>query len=357
MTPKALRVLLLGDARSIHVQRLVDEYQRRDLEVGWLSLEEGDERGQRLPRRGIIRPLNYILSAVDVRREIDRFRPHVINAHFATAYGFVAATATRHTEVPIVLHIWGSDILVGPRRSNFTRRKAEAALRRANIVIGDSNCLIDAAASLSDMQRTEVIPWGMERRYFDLFAVDKNLSKPLKIIMPRPHESVYNTSFAIHGLEELLADGSVQLTVPAWGALRDRFEARAANLPDGAVRYYDRLDRDDYMKMLAEQDIFLSCALSDSSPASLIEAMAVGLIPIVGDIPGVRELVDGSSGYLFDLQQPSELTQVCQRVLGGADDLLEMRSCNHQRMSNEAVFEDNIDRTIALMREVAGHDG
>jgi len=354
MNDAPLKVLLLGDARSVHLQRLVDAYTNRNLNVVWASLENGDNRAQQLPRRGLIRPMNYLLAAGDVRRIIEREKPDVINAHFASSYGFVAATARRQYNLPIVLHVWGSDILIAPSRSAYSRRKVEGALRSASVVIGDSKYLVGQAAKRVSSIRTEVIPWGVERKHFDLFRVRTNLPAPIRIIMPRPHEDVYNTAFALHGLAVMLRDDIVQLTVPNWGSKLAKFRQVASSLPDRAVSYYDRLSREDFMQMLSEHDVYLSCAQSDSSPASLIEALAIGLIPVVGEIPGVKELVDNKSGYCFDLSNPASLRDTMQVILSGNCDHSVMLRENHERMRRDATFEDNTGRTIALLQEAAG---
>lgn len=349
-----LRVLMLGDARSIHLQRLADEYTRQGVALCWLSLERGDERAVRLPHRGMIRPLYYILSAVDVRNRIQQFQPHVVNAHFASGYGFVAVTATRHLDLPVVLHIWGSDILIAPSRSGFSKRKVQGALRNASLVIGDSRYLVEAASRISDIARTEVIPWGIERQYFELFDASRKVATPVRVIMPRPHEPVYNTEFALDALEPLLGAGAITLTVPAWGKYRRHFEDASSHLPPGSIVFYERCSRHDFMTRLGEHDVYLSCSRSDSSPASLIEAMALGLVPVVGDIPGVRELMAGDTGLSFPLSSPPALYDTMKRLIDDPAVWAEQRRRNHERMKSEATFEVNVERTIALLQKVAG---
>jgi glycosyltransferase involved in cell wall biosynthesis len=80
--------------------------------------------------------------------------------------------------------------------------------------------------------------------------------------------------------------------------------------------------------------------------------MGLGLIPVVGDIPGVRKWVDEQSGFLFDLDDRASLRTAMERILESDDNLEPMRERNKERVRNEAVFENNIERTIEIMREL-----
>jgi glycosyltransferase involved in cell wall biosynthesis len=104
---------------------------------------------------------------------------------------------------------------------------------------------------------------------------------------------------------------------------------------------------------MAQHDICLSAARSDSSPVSVIEAMALGVIPIAADIPGVREWLTDQSGYLYPEDDSDALRAIIESLLDSQDDHTTMRKTNLEKVKSEAIFEQNISRQLAIMEDLA----
>lgn len=345
-----LRVVVLSDSRAFHTERYVRELRRQGCRVMPVSIEQGRLPHLHLPRITPFQAIQYPAALSAVRRVIRRFRPHIVNAHHASGYGFLAALAHRRGDPPIVLHLWGSDILVVPKRSPLHRWKVMSALRSADLVIGDSGFLIREAAALTALSKSAVIPWGLEREYCsDLPPLDL-AGRPLRIITPRPHEPVYDNQTILHALTDHLRNGAVTLTVPEFGSRLSHFQklARALGVD---VSYYKRSPRAHFIQMLKLHQVYLSASRSDSSPVSLLEAMGLGLIPIVADIPGVREWGGPESALLFTPGDAGSLKQCIDLLLSGRTDEWDVRRRrNAQRIVSEATYEENIAATIAAMQ-------
>ena len=104
---------------------------------------------------------------------------------------------------------------------------------------------------------------------------------------------------------------------------------------------------------MAQHDVYLSSALSDSSPASLIEAMGLGLLPIAADIPGVREwLCDNQNGYLYEPYNAQALHNIIEQLVTAGDPKEAWRQQNIARVEKEAIFENTIAETIELMQQL-----
>ena len=351
-----LRVLVLADSRSFHTVRYVRELRNQGCRVVIASLEQGQMLHLHLKRIGSISPFHYLFAVYQVRKLIALFKPDIVNAHFATGYGWLAARACRKSGPPILLHLWGSDILQVPQKSFLHRRKAVTALRSASMIMGDSSYLLNRARELSPFEKSQVVYWGMERKYLALWRPERDLNHPLRIIMPRHHEPVYNNEFALRALAPMLSAGIVTITVPNWGSLVGRFRSVCEELGLTGVNFYPRQSRDRFMSLLSTHDVYLSSALSDSSPASLIEACGLGLIPVCVDIPGVREWVDPDSGSLVQPGDGESLRQAVARILESPDACKARRQKNHDRVLQEAIFENNIAQTISAMLSISKGD-
>jgi glycosyltransferase involved in cell wall biosynthesis len=345
-------LLLLGDAASFHLERYTAELRRQGCRVLVASLERGRLHHFHLSRHGPIRPLHYVFSIRQIRTLIRRFSPEVINAHYASGYGFTAALANRSYRLPLILNLWGSDILIAPGKSVLHRWKTAHALGAADAVFGDSDFLVSAAELLAPLKTKQVIPWGIEQRYLDYHKRNYDFNTPLKIIVPRIQEHVYNNLFIVRALAGLIVEGRVEVTFPGFGSVIDSFRKETEQLVGDRLRFYQKMPRAEFLEFMAGHDIYLSASKSDSSPASLIEAMALGLPPVAADIPGVREWLTPQSGFLFRQDDRGHLQSIITDLATGGDMHRPMREANLEMVKSRAIFEDNVAEQIRLMQSL-----
>jgi len=351
--PSPFKILVLADSRSFHTGRYVNELRRQGCRVLLASLEKGVGRQFTLKRRGVIRSFDYAAAAAQTKVLVKRFQPDVVNPHFASGYGFATALAGVQRSIPVVLQLWGSDILLVPKKSSLHRWKTCYALRHANCVLGDSDYILQQAERLATIKQQRTIFWGVESDFLSLKKTDFQISQPLKIIVPRPHERVYNNPFLLEALAPMINEGAICVTFPDFGSETKKIRCQAEEKCGGRVKFYPKKSRREFMTFLAGHDVYLSGALSDSSPVSLLEAMGLGLIPVAANIPGVREWLTIEGGFAFEPGHEEDLRRVIRGVIEKAAGLEQMRRKNIARVQAEAVFEDNMAETISIMRELA----
>jgi L-malate glycosyltransferase len=344
----SLRIFVLADSRSFHTDRFVAQLRAQGCTVLLASLESGAIEFHQIKRRGMLSSLHYLFAVGQVRKLIKEYSPDIINPHFATGYGFLAFLAVRKSDAPIVLNLWGSDVLVVPQKSPLHRAKLSMAIASASLVCADSGYVLNQARQYRKPRETAVIPWGIERKHLELYRQDRPLSYPLRIIVPRPHEPIYNNEFILRGLQTLLNNGVANLTVPDWGSGIASFKKLVSDLQCKGVNFYSRANRSEFLKLMSEHDVYLSAASTDSSPVSLIEAMALGLIPIAADIPGIAEWLTPQTGFLYTAGDDVRLRECIQQMK--EFDLTKMLLDNHTRVKRHAIFEDNVAWQITLMQ-------
>lgn len=348
-----LKVLLLADAVAFHTERFARQLQLQGCEVLIASLEPGEMEHHSLRGRGPVKALHYLSTVPSIRRLIKQFDPDVINPHFASGYGFIAALARKDSSLPIVLNLWGSDVLIVPHKSVLHKWKTRYALRSGDFVIGDSEYLVSAAESITELKARGVIPWGVEREFLSMHKTDYRFQTPLRIIVPRTQAPVYNNEFIVHALRPLLSDGRVTLTFPSFGVDARKFRDLISSMPGDSVQLYDRKPRDQFLRFVAEYDVYLSASRSDSSPASLIEAMALGLFPIAADIPGVKEWLTNENGRLYPQDDEQALQSIVSGLVEQKEDFDAVRRANLDRVRKDAIFESNVAAQIDIMRKLA----
>ena len=350
MNAGKLRILLLGDSRSFKLESYLPELRRQGCEVLLASVENGSLEHFQLKRRGPIRQLHYRLAVPELKQVISDFQPKVVDAHDAN-YGFMAAVALKTLSIPLSICLLGPDIIVVPQKSFLHRKKTVMALRRADAVIADSQYLLEEAMKLSSLKLSMVEPFGIEEKYLNLHKKKYELSIPLKIIIPRHQEKVYNNMFILNSLTPFLKEDIISLTFADFGSLAGELKEAVKKLDTPNVFFYSRKDRENFLKFMSEHDVYLTAALTDSSPVSLIDAMAMGLIPVVPNLPGISEWSENSGTLTFAQNNSDELTRAISIILEGKVDP-HMRKRNLAKIKQKALFENYVHNRINLMKRL-----
>ncbi len=347
-----MKIATLGNAAVIHTRRWVDCFRARGHEVRVWSLEPAAQgfAAEALPRAPLPGFLRYGLATPALLRELARFRPDVIDAHFVPNYGVMAALCGFH---PFSITAWGSDLLIDAPRDVLQRARARFVLSRADLVLADSNNL--AAAALkhgADPARVHAIPWGVEIERFRALPA----REPGLLFGARMHEPVYDIPTLIRGVLPVLArDPRARLVLAGDGSLRAEHERLARELlPHGRVEFVGLLAPHELADWLGRADIYLSSSLSDSTSVTLLEAMAAGAVPVVSDIDGNREwLADGDGARLFAPGDAEGVTRAIQQVLGDAAWAASARARNLSMIETRGVWSTNMGRIENLFEGLA----
>jgi glycosyltransferase involved in cell wall biosynthesis len=255
--------------------------------------------------------VRYPLACASLRRILGDFRPTVVSAHFVPNYGLMAALAYHG---PWVLSAWGSDIMSVPEKSTFHRWRTQFILDRAPWVTSDAQVLTEKIRSFGvPADRILTFPYGVDT---DVFApgAPPDATGPL-IVSNRKLEPLYRIDVVIDAfsaVREALPDAA--LTVAGDGGEKARLVERAGTSTGVArIRFIGDVAHDRMPALLREQHIYVSTSPADTTSVSLLEAMAVGLFPIVTDIPANREwITDGENGRLVP---PGEATRLAVAII------------------------------------------
>ena len=309
-----LRLAFLGDPNSIHFQRWVNFMAERGNRVSVL-VPTGKEVGPGLheaisverfsPFYGRLIPAIGVLSARrSLRQVLARIQPDVLNAHYLTVHGYHAWISGRH---PYVVTLWGSDVLVSPRKSRLKAVLGRITLRAADLVMVNSEALKRGALDLgAPAERTEMIQWGVDLTRFgpgpDPVALRERLGLQGKrvIFSPRSITRLYRQQVIVRSLAELPADVSLVMTLQH--SQPDEVAAVRAliaqlGLSDRVliVPEIDHAEMPDFFRLA---EVVVSVPASDSTSVTILEALASQAEIVAADLPSVRE-------WLLELDAPA----------------------------------------------------
>lgn len=354
----AIRIIILGDARQVHVHRWSEFLLAQGYETLTASLEplagvKGARRRMSVPA---VLPdfTRYPLSALEFRRIIAEFRPDVVNAHFLPNYGMIAALGGFS---PWVLSAWGSDIMMLPERSAFHMWRTRFVIGRADWITSDaevmSRRLVELGASAT---RVLTFPFGVDRSQF-FPAEDSASPEGPRILSNRKMEEVYNVSALVEAFAAVRAAlPRASLTLAGDGSRRRSLEDACARLGAGeAVRLTGDVAHAEMPDLLRAHDIFVSVVFSDTTSVSLLEAMACGLFPVVSDIPANREwITHGENGSIVDPRDTGAIARAIVDAWNRPDLRRAAADRNAALIEERADWYRNMSIVDGLFRRLAG---
>jgi len=339
-------MLLLGDARQVHLARWSDYLTGAGYEVLALSLEPVDSMPGAARRidvsPAIPNALRYPLAVPRVKRIAAAFRPDLVNAHFTPNYGLIAALAGFPRWV---LSTWGSDIMILPQKSRFHMWRTRYVIERARYITSDAEVMTQRLIELgAPPDRVVTFPFGVDRSRFHPPEHPSPGAAP-RILSNRKLEEVYDVATIIEGFGRLHEGRpDARLTIAGSGSLAGGLQAQAAASPAaGAISFIGEVAHGDMPDLLRAHDVYVSMARSDTTSVSLLEAMACGLYPVASDIPANREwLEDGSNGLLVAPGDGAGLASALAAACGDANARAAATEKNRRLIAARADWTNNM---------------
>jgi len=322
-----MRICYIADAGSIHTQKWVNYFALKGHEVHLISFRgsEGYVEGVQLhlltrlaPRIwAVSRYLSNLLWLIRTRNLVRRIKPDILNAHYITQYGYLAAATGFH---PFTLTPWGSDILTDPKRSSLLRALTKYALKKADRVICVAETGTAELLELGvDPGKMRGISHGIDTQQFNPQRRDERLKKEIlgnlnspTIISIRSLSSIYNMDTLIRAVPLVLREvPGAKFIIGGDGEQKEYLQGLANSLGVlNSVNFIGWIPHNEVPRYLASSDVYVSTSLSDRCPLSLQEAMACELAPVITDIPANREwITDGKNGFIVPIKDPQALAE------------------------------------------------
>ena len=322
------RLCFVGWGDHVHVERWAGWFARAGWDVSVVSFSETGRypEGVRQYRVGL-QGRGPLWIALKLRYLFLRIRPDVVHVH----WGHFATPVRQAWSGPLVVSAWGSDVY---ERENFTDHEWNGlgrSLRSADLVTCDSDDL--AAAIVRDLsvapENVAVIQWGVDTVLFT--PEGPNLRAELKlgdrevILSARNFLPLYNQETVVEAFALVHAQRPAAcLLMKNFGGdaeyvdgIRARIRTRGL---DAHCRIVETLPYDRMPALYRTAEVTVSVPFFDATPMALLEAMASASIPVVSDLPSLREwVVPGKTGFLVDPRDVGALASALLSALTWPD--------------------------------------
>jgi glycosyltransferase involved in cell wall biosynthesis len=245
-----------------------------------------------------------------------------------------------------------------PDRSAFHRRRTQFVLDRAPWVTSDANVLTERIRSFGvPSDHILTFPYGVDT---SLFAPGGPPPEPGPMILSnRKLEALYRVDVVVDAFSACAKRFPTRHSPSRAMARRKCASCNAPKPPAAArIRFAGGVDHAHMPALLREHHIYVSTSPDDTTSVSLLEAMAVGLFPVVTDIPANREwIIDGENGRLVP---PGEATRLAVALIDAwrDTDLRERaRARNAEIIATRGRWDEAMRSVHELFDRLSGQPG
>jgi len=261
-------------------------------------------------------PLTITRASLRLKEVIQRIQPDIIHSMRIPYEGMLAADA--YSGIPLIVGVWGNDFTLHAPSSPLMRHYTHWTMQVADALHADCerDIRLGREWGFPDSRPTLVTPGNGGIRTDIFYPPEKTVEEPV-IINPRGFRKyVRNDTFfqSIPLVLQKITDARFLCTSMAGQAEALEWVEKLGIAH--AVELLEPVPHADMANVLRKAAVAVSPSTHDGTPNSLLESMACGCFPIVGDLESLREwITDGENGILIDPHSPEQLADSIIRAL------------------------------------------
>lgn len=312
MPNSRLKVLYITRSFTVHDRRFLEAFGKGRINVAVVTLKEPTVLLTSLSLPDCIQHLanlnldneasegSFERAAGSLTVLASQFEPNVALAGPITDCGYLAAQA--HLNCPLVLQSWAFDVFWERASNSLMAWRTQFALQNSDALFSDCRAVGLECERLLDKPIVQrfAMPWGIEvnpplddkRR--TAIRSELSLGSQNVFIHCRGFDPIYCIETLTLAFKEYhYSSPASVLLLASTGAGEEavRTYVQENNLENN-IKFLGRVSNARLLDLFHSSDCYVSCAASDGSSISLLEAMAAGLPVIVNDRGGNPEWVN-----------------------------------------------------------------
>jgi glycosyltransferase involved in cell wall biosynthesis len=319
------------------------------------SAQPGSARslGLRTRIRQWFGPLTISRSAQKLKSYIQEVKPDLVHAMRVPYEGMLSADA--YAGLPLIVSIWGNDFTLHARSTPLMKHYTRWTMKVADAIHAD--CMRDIRLAqewgFSEQKPSLVVPGNGGIRSDVFYPPQEPVKAPI-IINPRGFRAyVRNESFfkaipivLVKHPQARFICSSMQGESQALGWLKGL-------KIEHAVQLNPPIPHAQMGEVLRASQILVSPSVHDGTPNSLLEGMACGCFPIVGDLESVREwITHGQNGLLVDSNDAQSIAGGILLALEREDLRREAAGLNRNIIATRAEYQQNMKRVDEFYKSI-----
>ena len=259
--------------------------------------------------RYVLGPLSLAPYQKEFRKLVEDIHPDVVHALRIPFEGIMAAVTPK--QIPLVISIWGNDLTLHARGSISMASLTRRTLQRADGLIADAarDIRLGHEWGFAADRPTLVVPGAGGIRLDEIEAASQSEMLPEElpdvpiVVNPRgqrPGSLRQDVFFQSIPLVLERFPQSLFICPQLAGDVESQNWVETLKIRSN-TKLWPRLEQAQMWSLFKKAQVFVSPSIHDGTPNSLLEAMACGCFPVVGNIESMQEWVTpGVNGQLVE---------------------------------------------------------
>ena len=266
------------------------------------------------------------LSSEDIGRVVGAYRhveqqfaPDLVLAGPLSDCAYIKALA--RSAPPFIAQSWAFDVLWEARQNDDKNGRCRQAIRCCAGLFADCDAVVAECEKLvaERIPRTFIMPWGLEtascvkREAREVIRHELQLTGKYVFLHTRGLEPVYSVETLLEAFREAHSEfPQATLLLASSGSLKPTVQnfVRRSGL-ENAIKLLGSMPHERVLNLFLAADCYVSCAASDGTSISMLEAMTARLPVIVSDVGGNSEWVQNEiNGWVSPLGDTGNLRRV-----------------------------------------------
>ncbi|MCR5185527.1 MAG: glycosyltransferase family 4 protein [Clostridia bacterium] len=321
-----MKICFLAPANNYHTQKWCKYFVSKGHQVDVISLSDAQIDNVNVHSLDCkvsayssdISKIQYLRYASKVKRIINDINPDIINAHYATSYGMLAALSVPNN---FILSVWGTDIFEFPKKSIIHKAYLKYVLNKSKYVFSTSNALAKELALYTD-KKSYITPFGVDMTLFNPNKKRTGANEDFTIGIVKPINDKYGIDYLINSLSIIknkYPGTIIKTKIAGDGPLKHSYEKLALE-KKVSVEWLGFISQEQVATEYANMDIAVFPSNVESFGVSTIEAEASGIPVIVSNVPGLLETtIPNESSIVVESKNPSELAEAIMSLYNNPD--------------------------------------
>jgi len=366
-----MKILLLGDINSPHIQKWSLGLAGKGIEIGIFSLSavethwyeklknikilsDGWVKDEVTFRSSGFTKLTYLKALPALKKILKDYQPDILHAHYATSYGFLGAQCSFH---PFIISVWGSDVFDFPNEGFVQKKLLKYNLKKADKILSTSHVMAKETKKYTDKE-IEVIPFGVD----------------LDVFKPQKAESLFNKNDIVIGTVKTLEEKyGIEYLIQAFKILIDKHDDLPLKLlivGDGTREKYlkalvkklaieehtiftGRVNWNETPKYHNMLSVSVSVSESESFGVAVIEASACEKPVVVSNVGGLPEVVeDDVTGFVVSPENPEKTAEAIEKLILNNNLRIEMGKNGRKRVEELYHWKKNLEQMTSIYQSI-----